>query len=450
VGVDANVLTLGVDYTVTGVGNSGGGMVELLSAPANLSIVWRLRLQPVQQQTDYLPNEAFPHTQIEQDFDALVKIAQELKEVIGRAITFKPSSSLVNQTVDDPTTGLFARAKVGGGIDWATPVNAGGPSLPISIANGGTGAITAALARTALGALAVTGGVASGLTAVADPAVALGMATKQYVDAGDASAAAYGVVTSYTGNATLGATTRLAVLSGASFTLTLPPVAGMNKRIFTVLHQGTSLTQIYTIKANAAESLVAPDGTANTYLLYTAGEQASWICDNAQWILMDHEAITDWVDAGAMLIAATGGNPTKPAAPDLDHVYWRREGNQVYLKYILQISSAAGSAAGTGNYLFALPTNIVFDIAVLTPVAVAIGAATRSEAVRSSLNGTGFVQVDSVSATKVQCFAFSTTAFQVWRCSGLDAPVSSTSAALTTAEMSYYFELNARAANWRL
>jgi hypothetical protein len=44
---------------------------------------------------------------------------------------------------------LFARAKVGGGVDWATPaaVNA---SLPLAVSDGGTGATTAAGARTNL------------------------------------------------------------------------------------------------------------------------------------------------------------------------------------------------------------------------------------------------------------------------------------------------------------
>ena len=54
----------------------------------------------------------------------------------------------------------------------------------VSIADGGTGAITAAAALTALGAVPIAGGTMTGsLVLDADPSAALGAATKQYADA---------------------------------------------------------------------------------------------------------------------------------------------------------------------------------------------------------------------------------------------------------------------------
>jgi hypothetical protein len=106
---------------VDGLGNSGGGNVTFLVAPANLSVVTRLRKQAASQLSDYLPNESFPAERIELDLDKLAMQVQQDRERIGRALKFKPSSSLVDQPVDDFTVGSYARAKVGGGIEWAIP-----------------------------------------------------------------------------------------------------------------------------------------------------------------------------------------------------------------------------------------------------------------------------------------------------------------------------------------
>jgi hypothetical protein len=129
------------------VGSATGGTVTFLSPPANASIVTLLRAQPASQLSTYFPNEPFPSTRVERDFDRLVMQVQQLKEQLGRALTFQKSSALTGQGIDAPTAGLFARAKSGGGIEWATPTNAGALSTPVGVADGGTGATTAAGAR---------------------------------------------------------------------------------------------------------------------------------------------------------------------------------------------------------------------------------------------------------------------------------------------------------------
>lgn len=139
-------LTVDVDFTVDGVGVDGGGNVTISSAPSNGTIITRLRKQPTTQASNY-QSETFPPERIEKDFDKLAMRLQQVKEALRRCLAFVKSSSTVDQTVDTPTEGLFARAKVGGGIDWATPTLASPASLPVSIANGGTGATDAAGAR---------------------------------------------------------------------------------------------------------------------------------------------------------------------------------------------------------------------------------------------------------------------------------------------------------------
>ena len=148
--VDATVQTVDTHYTVDGLGVSGGGNVTFLVAPAADTIVTRLRKQPASQASQYLVGEAFPSDRVEKDLDKLAMMVQQVKEVLRRTFTLLKSSSVVDQTIDEPVVGSFARGKVGGGIDWATVVSAGSISVPVSIAEGGTGAITAALARTAL------------------------------------------------------------------------------------------------------------------------------------------------------------------------------------------------------------------------------------------------------------------------------------------------------------
>lgn len=282
-------------------------------------------------------------------------------------------------------------------------------------------------------------------TVGANPTTALGIANKQYVDALSTYAA-------YTSTDTIATTTRTADLSGASFTLTLNTAVGVAGKRITVLHNGTSLTQVYTLAAAASETIDA----TSTYLLYTAGERLTIESNGTNWIVIDHQASTDWTDAGVMTITGTTSNPTKPTTPDIDKHYWRREGNRVFLRYILRISSATGGTTGTGTYLFALPSNITFDTTILTPVATAITTAVRSEGSASFLDGHGLVTNDSTSINRVSFFAYDTSHFQALSMGIADAStvsvgtIGDTIGALNDAEKAYNFELNARAANWRL
>ena len=145
--VDNSTKAVGTDYTVDGIGNSGGGNVTFLSAPANGTIVTRIRKQPASQLSDYVPNEPVPAERIEADLDKLVMQIQQVREQLHRALLLPKKSSLVDQGMDVPTVGAFARGKSGGGIDWATPTNAGPLSSPVGVVDGGTGATTAAGAR---------------------------------------------------------------------------------------------------------------------------------------------------------------------------------------------------------------------------------------------------------------------------------------------------------------
>lgn len=443
-------LALTTDYTVTGVNKSTGGTITLVAGNLTSGYALTIRFDRTPQQATDLRNQGsyFAETH-ETKFDELTRYAQQNRDVLNRTLHL-PETEVGTTAATRLLPALLRKSSylgfdADGHLTYYTSLISGGASVSGFAATLLDDA-DAATARTTLGVPAATSGAATSLicttcTAAADPVVALGLATKQYVDNIPA-----GNVTNYTGTANLDAGVRAASLSGASFVLTLPAAASNNGRIVTILHGGTSLTDVYTIKGNGAELV---DG-ANTYLLYTTRERVTFICNGTVWVMLDHYAKTEWFNAGVMTITGTGSNPTKPTTPDLDTVYWRREGNQVFLRYVLQVSSAAGSAAGGGNYLFALPAGITLDTTVISPVATAISGAVRSEAVRSMLSGTGFVNVDSTSVTNVSLFAYDTSHFQVWRLNTLNDAVGATGATLTNAELSYYFEFSARAADWRL
>lgn len=301
-----------------------------------------------------------------------------------------------------------------------------------------SGTPTGSLTNLALTTPAVTSGVLTTSTVAADPTVALGVASKQYADAD------HGTGQQYNSTSSLGAGVRYAELNGASFTNTLPAVATSASRLVTFIHRGTSLTNVYTIKGNGADTI--EDGT-NTYLLYTNNERVTLFCTGASWIVLDHVAETDWVDAGPMTILGSTSNPTKASSPDYDHVFWRRSGREAYVKWVLQFSSASGAANGSGAYLFETPTGITID-AILPPVATPFSTNVMSEGLRSGVFGRGQAVEDGVALDVLTPYAYDTTHIQ-WARTSTAQPVGSATFALTTTEFGYYLEAHFPAANWR-
>ncbi len=146
--------TLTTDYTVTG-GSGATGTIEMNVAPPgpaleNLVIE---RVTPKTQSTDYQPNDPFPAEVNETALDKLTRIEQETLDLVDRAVKLKKNSTLTGPTIPDPevdkilvgkTTTEFENKAIS---DIDTTVVA----IPVSIANGGTNAATAAAARTNLG-----------------------------------------------------------------------------------------------------------------------------------------------------------------------------------------------------------------------------------------------------------------------------------------------------------
>lgn len=92
-GVDTTQ-TITTHYTVSGVGNSGGGNITMLTAPASGEKLTFLRNVPLSQETDYTEGGAFPAESHEAALDKLTMIAQQLAEVNARTVTLSASADL--------------------------------------------------------------------------------------------------------------------------------------------------------------------------------------------------------------------------------------------------------------------------------------------------------------------------------------------------------------------
>lgn len=102
-GSSAVVQTLTTDYTVTGVGDSGGGNVvfETASIPASGKLVTLLLDPPGTQTTDYQEGDTFPAETHEAALDKLTREVHRLKEIAVRAIVLPESTPSTNNLIPD-------------------------------------------------------------------------------------------------------------------------------------------------------------------------------------------------------------------------------------------------------------------------------------------------------------------------------------------------------------
>jgi hypothetical protein len=80
------VQTITSQYTVSGVGDAGGGNVTMLTAPASGATLVILREQDLIQELDIVPNDPFPADSLEGALDKLTFMVQQHEETLGRTI----------------------------------------------------------------------------------------------------------------------------------------------------------------------------------------------------------------------------------------------------------------------------------------------------------------------------------------------------------------------------
>jgi hypothetical protein len=94
-------------YTVSGVGNAGGGNITFLTAPVTGETVILRRNTTKTQETDYIANDPFPAESHEEALDRVMMVSQEIQEELTRAIKLSKTNTM---TSTEFTVGAADRA----------------------------------------------------------------------------------------------------------------------------------------------------------------------------------------------------------------------------------------------------------------------------------------------------------------------------------------------------
>lgn len=90
------VQAITTNYTVSGVGDAGGGNVTFVTAPASGVTVVIRRAAALTQTTDYTPNDPFPASEHENALDKLTFFAQQQQEELDRSIKLSRTNTMTS------------------------------------------------------------------------------------------------------------------------------------------------------------------------------------------------------------------------------------------------------------------------------------------------------------------------------------------------------------------
>jgi hypothetical protein len=96
--------TITTNYTVSGVGNAGGGNVTMVTAPATGESLTILREQPLTQGLDLVPNDPFPAQSFEDTLDKLTFMVQQHQEELDRSIKGSKTTTITDPTFTEDAT----------------------------------------------------------------------------------------------------------------------------------------------------------------------------------------------------------------------------------------------------------------------------------------------------------------------------------------------------------
>jgi hypothetical protein len=125
------------------------------------------------------------------------------------------------------------------------------------------------------------------------------------------------------------------LLSGASFTVTLFTAVGNTGKVLELVHDGTSLTQVYTLATTSGQTV---GGVASgSYVLHTNGERLKIISDGSNWKILKRNTTTTRNDYTPTF---TGFG----TASNVD-VDWWRQGDFIYVRGIFTSGTATATEA---------------------------------------------------------------------------------------------------------
>lgn len=141
--------------------------------------------------------------------------------------------------------------------------------------------------------------------------------------------------------------------TGGAITATLPTAVGKTG-ISLQLKKTDSSFNLVNIATTSSQTI---DGVT-TSTLATQNESLTVVSDGANWQVQNRRipsvATAYTLTVGGSVSAPTPGTSTSSAT-------WQRIGNSVRIRYLFIQTSASGAAAGSGSYLFPLPTGLVID-----------------------------------------------------------------------------------------
>jgi hypothetical protein len=127
-GGTATTKTVDTDYTVSGIGDAGGGSVTFGVAPTSGYKVSILLKMPITQGSTYTLNEGFPSSRVERDYDLLALQSRMQAEQIGRAPKFAKQSSTKDIAFPEPAASKYLRWNAAGtALETADATGAQGP-----------------------------------------------------------------------------------------------------------------------------------------------------------------------------------------------------------------------------------------------------------------------------------------------------------------------------------
>jgi hypothetical protein len=203
--------------------------------------------------------------------------------------------------------------------------------------------------------------------------------------------------------------------SAGSFTITLATASGCTDGI----HQTIRRTD------NTIANIVTISGTlsgGSSYKLHTQGETYEYVDAGSTWGLLKHE--TDTAEfafpsvAAGTLITGTTTNPSygNSGSPVTNAAYWYRHGDRVHIRWDYRTSNTTGAGAGSGTYLFNVPSQLAAASSVI--VNTAIGSTMGSGCDSASI-GSFRGAYNTLSDMIGQVCAYSTTQFKAYIISGV-------------------------------